>query len=156
MKRFLLVTFLILFTLTAYARPDSLQGVDTAKFVVDLNQARANILKTRLSLILETMDNIEDYAVKTTVVVAVRGPDSRFMTVNDSYIAPGDIELKADIAELLDKLVKRGVKLEQCAVALRMLNISKKDINPQIQVVKNGYVSLIGYQNKGYAILPME
>jgi len=112
MKKILIVTFLILLTFTAYARSDSLKGVNTAKFVVDLNQGAAPILKTRLSLILETMDNIEQEGVKTKVVVAVRGPASRFMTVNDNFIAEEDKKIKADILGLAAKLSKRGVKLE--------------------------------------------
>jgi len=27
---------------------------------------------------------------------------------------------------------------------------------PQISVVQNGYISIVAYQNKGYALLPMD
>lgn len=157
MKKFLSLMLLIFLTaLTGYAGSDSLKNLDTAKFVVDLNQGSAPKLKTRMSLILETINNIEEEGVKTDVVVAVRGPASRFMTVNDKYIAPEDKQIKADILKLAKALTERGVKLEQCAVALRFLHINAQEISPLFEVVKNGYVSLIGYQNKGYAFLPME
>lgn len=102
------------------------------------------------------MDNIAESGVNPVVVVAVRGPASRFMTVSNSYIAPEDVKIKNEIANLTDELSKRGVKLEQCAIALRMLDISPNDIQPKLNIVQNGYVSLIGYQNQGYGILPME
>lgn len=156
MKRFMIAVMALLLTVPAFAGPDSLKGLKTAKFVVDLNQGKGNVLKTRLSLIMETMDNIKEEGVKPVVVVAVRGPASRFMTVSNGYIAPEDEAIKAEISALTDELAARGVKLEQCAVALRMLDISPSDVQSEFTVVKNGYVSLIGYQNQGYALLPME
>jgi len=156
MRYFLIVIFSILLTFTAHARPDSLKGIDTAKFVVDLNQGNAKKLRLRVQLILETMDNIEEHGVRTDVVVAVRGGASKFMTMTDALVDYEDTKIKADIFNLTSKLAKRGVKLEQCAVALRILKIDPKEIHPKFEVVDNGYVSLIGYQNQGYALLPME
>lgn len=156
MKKLFISFIIIIFGLSVYAEPDSLKALETAKFVVDLNQGDGNRLKTRLSLILETIDNIAENGVKPVAAVAVRGPASRFMTVNDSYISPEDAKVKSEISALTDELRKRGVKLEQCAIALRFLYIKPEEIQPKFEVVKNGYVSLIGYQNRGYAILPME
>jgi len=157
MKRFLFIILTLAFLVPAYAAtPDSLTGIDTAKFVVDLNQGDAKKLKLRLSLILETIENIEENGVKTDVVVAVRGGASKFMLMTDAMVNYDEAKLKAEIFELTSKLAKKGVKLEQCAVALRILKIDPKEVHPKFEVVKNGYVSLIGYQNKGYALLPME
>lgn len=162
MKKFIYsIIFLLLIGLTATAVagqkvPDSLKGLKTAKFVVDLNQGNADTLKLRLDLLMETINNIEEKGVKTDVVVAVRGQASGFMTVGDKYISPDEQVQKQSILSDVAALKKRGVKFEQCAIALRLLKINANDVNPMLTVVKNGYVSLIGYQNVGYAILPME
>jgi intracellular sulfur oxidation DsrE/DsrF family protein len=37
-----------------------------------------------------------------------------------------------------------------------MLDLEVKDFLPQVEVVENGYVSLIGYQQQGYALLPLD
>lgn len=156
MRNFLFLLVLALFALPVYAEPDSLKGLETAKFVVDLNQGRASVLKTRLSLIIKTMDDIESSGVKPEVAVAVRGGASRFMTTHSRLVDAHDMEIKTEIESLLTKLKERGAKLEQCAIALGFMNISPSEINPALKVVPNGYVSLIGYQNRGFAILPME
>lgn len=156
MRKVIFMFLILALVLPAYAQSNSMKGLTTAKFVVDLNQGNGNMLKLRLQLILETVDDIVGEGVIPDVVVAVRGGASDFMAVTDDYIDPKDIRVKASIAKLIDKLADRGVRLEQCAVALRMLGISPKEINPKLHVVQNGYVSLIGYQNKGYAYMPME
>jgi len=156
MKYFIFVLSIILLASIGFAQPDSLTGLKDAKFVVDLNQGDAKKLKLRLALILETMDNIAEEGVNPVVVVAVRGGASKFMTMTDIYVEYEDVRTKAEIFNLTSELAKRGVKLEQCAVALRLLKIDPKQVHPKFEIVKNGYVSLIGYQNRGYAILPME
>jgi len=156
MKRFLRFIIVVLLAFPAFAEPDSLKGLQTAKFVVDLNQGNAKKLRLRLRLVLETLDNIEENGVKTDAVVAVRGGASKFMTMTDVLVNYEDVKIKAEIFNLTSELAKRGVKLEQCAVALRILKIDPKEVHPKFEVVKNGYVSLIGYQNRGYALLPME
>lgn len=157
MRKLLFILLTLAFITPAYAAtPDSLQGLNEAKFVVDLNQGDAKKLRLRLSLILETIKNIEEHGVKADVVVAVRGGASKFMLMTDAMVAYEEANIKAEIFELTSQLHKKGVKLEQCAVALRLLKIDPKEVHPRFEVVENGYVSLIGYQNKGYALLPME
>jgi len=153
MRYFLFILSMIILTSVGFAQPNSLKGLDTAKLVVDLNQGNAKKLKTRIGLILETMDNITEHGTKIDVVVAVRGGASNFMTINDDHIDEDEGKIKAQISNLTSELAKRGVKLEQCAVALRFLKIDAKEVQPKFKVVQNGYVSLIGYQNKGYAVV---
>jgi len=156
MKKFLFFILIIALTVPAFARPDSLKGLQHARFVVDMNQGNANLLKLRLALVLETIENITADGVTPLVVVAFRGGATKFMTENDDYIVQEDLQAKAEIHKLISELSKKGVKLEQCSIALRMLGVDKKEVYPAVNVVQNGYVSLIGYQNQGYAILPME
>jgi intracellular sulfur oxidation DsrE/DsrF family protein len=157
MKKLLFILLTLALIVPAYAAaPASISGLDTAKFVVDLNQGDGKKLRLRLSLILETIENIEKYGVKADVVVAVRGVASEFMMDSRAMLDDRDAEIQKDVYALINKLSEKGVRLEQCAVALRLLKISPSEIIPKLTVVENGYVSLIGYQNKGYALLPME
>jgi hypothetical protein len=40
--------------------------------------------------------------------------------------------------------------------AARAQKVSYGDVLPQITVVQNSYISIVAYQNKGYALLPMD
>lgn len=158
MKTFIytLLFLSLLLTQNVSAETESLKGLKTAKFVVDLNQGSAQLLLLRLRLIEQTITDISKNGVKPEIVVAVRGQASRFMTVTDVYLADEDKIYKDDIYAALQKLRSMGARLEQCSIALNLLKIDSRGMYPEINLVPNGYVSLIGYQNRGYAILPME
>jgi len=48
---------------------------------------------------------------------------------------------------------KDGVKLEVCLYAAKVLDVAEKSIIPEIDRVGNGFVSVIGYQQQGYAMV---
>ena len=66
------------------------------------------------------------------------------------------LPLKEQIQAQVQRLKEPGYRLEQCAVALRLLKIDPQDIIAAVPLVGNGYISMIGYQNRGYAMVPMD
>ena len=48
---------------------------------------------------------------------------------------------------------KKGVQFEACAVAMRVLKVDQAGLVPEVKLVANVFNSLIGYQNKGYAMI---
>ncbi|MGD9189483.1 MAG: hypothetical protein PVI89_14780, partial [Desulfobacteraceae bacterium] len=63
---------------------------------------------------------------------------------------------KKAVQEWIAQFRENGFSLEQCAIAARGQKVSYGDVLPQITVVQNGYISLVAYQNRGYALLPMD
>jgi intracellular sulfur oxidation DsrE/DsrF family protein len=49
-----------------------------------------------------------------------------------------------------------GIRFQQCGLSLSNMKVDRADVLHDIEIVKNGYVSLIAYQNKGYALIPMD
>ena len=49
---------------------------------------------------------------------------------------------------------KDGVKLEICLFAAEVFGVDPASVLPEIKRVGNGWISLIGYQSKGYALVP--
>jgi intracellular sulfur oxidation DsrE/DsrF family protein len=58
-------------------------------------------------------------------------------------------ELKAKISAL----AKRGVTFEYCNYAAKLFGVEPANV-PGLRVVDNGWVSLIGYQGRGYSFVP--
>jgi intracellular sulfur oxidation DsrE/DsrF family protein len=52
-------------------------------------------------------------------------------------------------------MLKEGIKLEICTIATKVFNVDASSILPGIKQVHNGWISLIGYQSKGYALIPV-
>jgi intracellular sulfur oxidation DsrE/DsrF family protein len=49
---------------------------------------------------------------------------------------------------------KDGIKLEVCIAAVERLGVDESTLLPEITKVRNGWISSIGYQQKGYALIP--
>ena len=58
------------------------------------------------------------------------------------------------VAKLQEISKLQGVEsLEQCHVAMRLTKVAADKILPEIKVVGNGWISLMGYQSRGYAYI---
>ncbi len=53
----------------------------------------------------------------------------------------------------LRQMKKDGVVLEICLYAAKVMGVDKATILPEIDRVGNGFVSVIGYQMQGYAVV---
>lgn len=126
------------------------------KVVFDLNVGRPQLLLLRLNLIEETLieiSKIKDYSA----VIVVRGEASDFMAKEDKYIPSKALAIKRKIYVQLKKLKDiYRVKIEQCKIALKLRGIEPPEVYDFIDLVENGYTSLIIYQNQGYAFIPMD
>jgi uncharacterized protein len=128
----------------------------TVKVVVDVNVGDPNLLLRRIELIDETYTQLLDAGARPVFVVAFRGPATRFVTRGKGHVAPAHQAVKKEIHGWIGQFRENGFTLEQCAIAARAQKVPAGDILPSISVVRNGYISLVAYQNLGYALLPMD
>jgi intracellular sulfur oxidation DsrE/DsrF family protein len=160
-KRLILVISVLLLASGVSAAPaeekvNALQGLTSVRIVCDMNVGEPKLLLKRMELLDTTYRQIAATGVKTTVVVAFRGKASFFVTKGDGYV-PADAKVtKVKVRSWIERFKKNGFIIEQCAIAAEMLDIDLEDFLPQMEIVENGYVSLIGYQQQGYAFLPMD
>lgn len=155
-----LIALLVLFPSILYAGdPDdkqALAGLTSVKIVCDVNVGEAKMLLRRLELIDETYSQLIDAGVTPTVVVAFRGGASRFVTRGVKYVDAGDAGIKKEIQGWVDQFSQHGFRLEQCAIAAKAYEVDPADFLPTVTVVQNGYISIVAYQARGYAFLPMD
>ena len=134
----------------------SLAGLKAVGVIFDVNTGSPQKLLLRLKLIEETVASIAGDGVTPDVVVSFRGGATHFMTRGDKYLPAEDLPFKDQIQAQAKRLKELGYRLEQCAVAVRLLKVDPQDIIPEVPLVGNGYISMIGYQNRGYAFVPMD
>lgn len=135
---------------------DALKGLATVKVICDVNVGDPKMLLRRIELIDETYTQLIDAGIQPTFIVAFRGPATKYVTKGTGYVAPELLAIKKEIQEWIIQFHKNGIFLEQCAIAARGQKVPYGDILSQITVVQNGYISIVAYQNKGYALLPMD
>jgi intracellular sulfur oxidation DsrE/DsrF family protein len=151
LMRSLILTLLFILSCSpaTYASPKphdraALSGLQTVKVIFDVRVADLEKLVFNLELLSETMEGLEAQGVTPEMIVAFRGPGVKLLL---------SAALDEEAADLFQTLKKRGVRFEACAVAMRVFKADPAKLIPEVVLVGNVFNSLIGYQNKGYAMI---
>ncbi len=156
---FFATLFTLLFTLGANAAElndrHALDGVKTGKALFDIATGNPNAMVTTLDIIGETIDDLKRYGVKPEIVIAFRGPAVRFLTGDSSRIPPEHAAAAMELSARIEQLAARGVRIEVCGITMRMMKMDSATLVKGVQPVANTFNSLIGYQAKGYALIPV-
>lgn len=134
----------------------ALEGVSAGKVVWDINMGDPKKLSLYLKVIQETYDDLVRQDVAPDMVFAFRGRSVLLISADREEVPLEEHVYFDDVAELVADLIERpGVTMEACSVACRLFDVEAKELLPGIRAVGNTFVSLIGYQAKGYAIIPI-
>jgi len=139
-----------------YTDQASLKGMSSAKAFFDVNVGEPARLILRLRLINRTFEDLNESGVKPQFIVGFRSGATRLVTGDEFYYEETELPSKKKIVSWIKNLKSNGIVMEQCAIAAELNEVDADDILPEIKVVRNGYISLIGYQSKGYAVVPMD
>ncbi|MBW1791254.1 MAG: DsrE family protein [Deltaproteobacteria bacterium] len=139
-----------------FANKRALTNISAVKAYYDVNIGIPAKLVTRLKLIDKTYEQLVSAGVTAEFVIGFRGKASYFVTKGDDYVFEEDIPAKKKVLKWIHAFKARGIIMEQCRIAASLNGVDPKDILPEIEVVQNGYISMIGYQAKGYSQIPMD
>ncbi len=134
---------------------DALHGLKAAKAVFMIAVNNPQRVAGVLSVVKKTETGMRAQGVRPTIVVVFVGPDVAFLTKDRRGISYMDERAVAGVQKAIKKLKGMGIKLQACGVALKGMNIADDDVIPDVHVVGNGYISAIGYQAKGYSLVPV-
>ena len=133
---------------------DALENVAEGKVVWDITVGNPKKLLVYLKVIEETYDDLVRQDVKPNMVFALRGPVLKLVSSQSLDLELEDEVAHEQVLSLLTSLSQKpGVTMESCSVATRLMGIDNETIIPAVKPVGNTFVSLIGYQQKGYALI---
>lgn len=127
----------------------------TMKAVFDVNVAKAEKLSLYLRVIRQTVDDLAGQKLRPDFVVALRGPAVRLASTDRKLFDEAEHEALAQVARQIDELHRLGVRFEACAIATDLFGVDNTTLLPQVKAVGNTFVSLVGYQSQGYALVPI-
>lgn len=133
----------------------ALENLSELKVYFDIKADSAAKLEKRLIWINDTYNQVSQKKIKPTFIIGIRSKASFFITKGDEYVDEEDLLTKEKIANWLKYHVKQGIRIEQCGLSAKLFDIAPQDFFPEITVVENSYISIAGYQNKGFAYVPM-
>ncbi len=139
----------------SYDDREALQGAKEVKVAFDITAGDAKALLGRLNIIDETRQSLIQQGVTPHFVLSFRGPATKLVQTDISKMKPEDREMASKIAAKLNEMRNaKGVEnLEQCSVAVREQGTRAEDVLPSVKVVGNAWISLMAYQNRGYAYI---
>ena len=150
--------FMLAFAVSASsATYESLAGLKSVKAIFDVRAASAKSAALQLKLIHDTYQdkNIRAVSKKPSFVVAFMGPSVKLISTNRQAFPAEDQKSLDEIAQTIREMAKEGIRIQVCDLAVKANGIDPASILPEIKHVPNSWISLIGYQAKGYSIVPV-
>jgi len=96
---------------------------------------------------------VRELGIVPRIVVVFHGPVVTLLSTNLA-IFPDEVRTEVEQFQTTIRQMKLdGVTFEICLYAVRMAGVDETTILPEIDPVDNGFVSLIGYQMQGYAVV---
>jgi intracellular sulfur oxidation DsrE/DsrF family protein len=159
MKKLLLIIVLLLGTAINSQAADlkndeALDGVTNTNAIFDISPGGKRLLG-QLNVIYKTYEQLEDFGHKPKFVLAFRGAATNFVTTGNEYVDSKDLRIKKLVQKKIEEFNELGATMELCGIAANAKKVDKDDFLPGIEVVANGYISVIGYQSKGYNLVPI-
>jgi intracellular sulfur oxidation DsrE/DsrF family protein len=136
---------------------DTLKGLQSVKAVFDFELANPQSALVHLQVIQQTFkdENMWVSGKKPEFVIVFIGPSVKLVSKNRSGFKAEDQKNLDEFAKTITEMAKDGIKLEVCLIAVKLLGVEPSSILPEIKQVGNGWISLIGYQAKGYSLVPV-
>lgn len=126
------------------------QGV----FMIDIAEAKK--MNFYLEVIQGTLKGMQEQGVTPDFVMVYIGPSVQYLSTSPNAEIEGQHgAVLMEIANNVEKLAELGIKQEICAVATDVFGIDNKTLLPELNLVGDGFISLIGYQAQGYHLVPV-
>ena len=123
-------------------------------FLIDFSSPKKTAFY--LDIIRGTHAGMRRQGVEPDFVLVFIGPTVAYLTTEPSdelALEYGD-ELKS-ITDSVAALHELGVRMEVCTVACQVFGVDVGTVLPGMEVVGDGFISLIGWQSQGYKLVPI-
>jgi intracellular sulfur oxidation DsrE/DsrF family protein len=136
---------------------DAMKGLKSVKAVFDFELGNPQSALIHLQVIDQTFKdkNMQKSGRKPDIVVIFIGPSVKLVSKNKSGFNAEEQKVLDEVAKTLSKMAKEGIKFEICLIAAKLMGVDPSTILPEVKQVGNGWISLIGYESKGYALVPV-
>lgn len=133
----------------------------TQKIIVDLTTGNIETVKSRfIKGVANTIDHFKERGDTVETVVIIHGEAYRYFVRDlDGSRYSTEIELYNNQKELLDGFAKLSqkyhIRFEVCSVGMKKNQLTHKMFYEFVHLSPSAQISLVEWQNKGYAYLPI-
>lgn len=132
----------------------ALAGLESMKTVIDFRKSDPYEIATYLHYCHETYKGLNTF-IETDFVIVFSGSVVKFLSSDNDYLPAEQLQLQKKISNKVCSMIADGIRMEICLFAVHLFDINPEYIITGIETIQNGWISLIGYQTKQYALLPI-
>jgi intracellular sulfur oxidation DsrE/DsrF family protein len=133
---------------------EALEGLKSAKAIFDFRIGDPTSAALHMNLIYQTYKDMAAMKKDPSFVVEFIGPSVKLISKNMEGFSPEDRKAIAEMANTISEMSKDGIKFEVCLVAAKVYDVDPASVLPAVKGVGNGWISEIGYQARGYSLVP--
>jgi intracellular sulfur oxidation DsrE/DsrF family protein len=134
---------------------DAMKGVNSVNTIFDMRDGNLQTAVIHLNLIHDTYKELVAMKKNPVFVVVFMASAVKLISSDHSGFTAEEQKSLKEIASIISKMSKAGIRVEVCVFALKVFGIEPTSILPEIERVGNGWISEIGYQARGYSLVPV-
>ncbi len=135
---------------------EATQGIETMRAVYDMRKSDPDVMLAYLRGIATNHENLIKEGVEPDLRMVFIAEAVKFITTEPSpEVYMDHAETLEQIAAAIDRLDELGVQMEVCSAATRAYGVDNDTVLDPIQPVRSGFIAIMGYQNQGYALVPV-
>ena len=96
---------------------------------------------------------VTDLHAAPRIVLVFHGGAIKLLSSDRSDFQPRDDEALDQLAAMIRQFKQDGVRMEVCMYAVKAAGVDPATLMPEVERVGNGFISVLGYQRQGYALV---
>ena len=153
-----MLTFFLLLSSHSFAWAEeynAMKGVNSVNAIFDMRIGNPQSAVLHLNLIYNTFEELVAMKKSPVFVVVFIGSAVKLISNDHSGFNTEEQKSLKQIAGIVSRMSKAGIRVEVCLVAAKVLGVEPASILSEIERVGNGWISEIGYQSRGYSLVPV-
>jgi intracellular sulfur oxidation DsrE/DsrF family protein len=136
---------------------EALKGVSSVNTMFDFRDGIPQPALIHLKLIHDTYNDpaIRAASGKPEFVVVFMASSVKLLSKNRDGFSAEEKKMLEEFDQVLAAMAKDGIRLEICMFAGNVMGVDPASLPNVLIHVPNGWISAIGYQKRGYAMVPV-
>jgi intracellular sulfur oxidation DsrE/DsrF family protein len=134
---------------------DAMKGINSVNAIFDMRDGNLQTAVLHLSLIHDTYNEFIAMKKNPKFVVVFMASAVKLISSDHSGFTAEEQKSLKEIASIISKMSKAGIRVEVCLFAVKVFGLEPASILAEIERVENGWISEIGYQARGYSLVPV-
>ncbi|MBI4775025.1 MAG: DsrE family protein [Deltaproteobacteria bacterium] len=134
---------------------EAMKGVDNVQAMFDFRDGVPKSALVHMKLLHDTYKQLADMKKNPVFVVVFMGSSVKLISSNQAEFSAEEQKDLKELADTISKMAKDGIDFEVCLFAAHVFKVDPKSIQSEIKHVGNGWISEIGYEARGYSMVPV-